>query len=290
MDGKQTKPGYYVHVHLVSDATGETLAGIYRAACAQFRQLVPLEHVHVLTRSEKQLEQVLKDIDAAPGVVLYTMVNESQRDQLAGFCAERALPCIDVLGPILQAMSQYLGAPVSHETGAQHIQDEAYNRRIEALNFAMGHDDGQMAERAAQAEIVLVGVSRTSKTPTCVYLANRGIKVANIPLVPGAELPEILTGKTDGPLIVGLTISPRRLVQIRRNRLLSLNENMPSQYVDEQAVRDEVIFAKRLFARHNWPVIDVTRRSIEETAAKIMALAAARKSGEDSLQTDRGES
>ena len=280
MKSIETKSGYYVHVHLVSDATGETLAGIFRAACAQFRQLMPLEHNHVLTRSEKQLEQVLKDIEAAPGVVLYTMVNENQRDRLADFCARRALPCIDVLGPVLQTMSQYLGAPASHETSAQHIQDEAYDQRIDALNFAMGHDDGQTDGRIEQAEIVLVGVSRTSKTPTCVYLANRGIKAANIPLVPGAELPKALTGEKVRPLIVGLTISPRRLVQIRRNRLLSLNEHMPSRYIDEQTVRDEVIFAKRLFARQNWPVIDVTRRSIEETAAKIMALAVSRKTSD----------
>ncbi len=272
-----TQTGFYVHMHLLSDATGETLAGIIRAASAQFRMLVPLEHIHVLTRSEKQLELALADIEAAPGIVLYTMANEKQKQRLVTFCKERTIPCIDVLGPTLQTLSQYLGSPVSHETGAQHIQDEEYHQRINALNFAMAHDDGLSPERINQADVILLGVSRTSKTPTCVYLANRGIKAANIPIVGKAPLNPALLQADNNPLIVGLTISPRRLVQIRRNRLLSLNEHRPSDYINETAVRDEIIFAKRLFARHQWPVIDVTRRSIEETSAKIMSLLASRK-------------
>jgi len=272
-----TQPGYYVHVHLVSDATGETLAGIMRAASAQFRMLIPIEHIHVLTRSEKQLEMALEEISAAPGVVMYTMANVAQRKRLVSFCEKNDFPCIDVLGPTLHTLSQYLGTPVSHETGAQHIQDEEYHHRINALNFAMAHDDGLSPERISQADVILLGVSRTSKTPTCVYLANRGIKAANVPIVGKAELQKSLTQTTNNPLIVGLTISPRRLVQIRRNRLLSLNEHRPSDYINETAVRDEIIHAKRLFARHNWPVIDVTRRSIEETSAKIMSLLAAQK-------------
>lgn len=270
-------PGYYVHAHLVSDATGETLAGIMRAASAQFHMLLPIEHIHVLTRSERQLEKALEDIRNAPGLVMYTMANPAQRQRLVSFCEKHAFPCIDVLGPTLHALSQYLGTPVSHETGAQHIQDEEYHDRINALNFAMAHDDGLSAERISQADVILLGVSRTSKTPTCVYLANRGIKAANVPIVGKADLQKSLSEITNMPLIVGLTISPRRLVQIRRNRLLSLNEHRPSDYINESAVRDEVIHAKRLFARYNLPVIDVTRRSIEETSAKIMSLLSAKK-------------
>ncbi len=276
MSDRERPQGYYVHLHLVSDATGETLTGIMRAASAQFRSLIPIEHTHVLTRSEKQLDHAFEEIDAAPGIVMYTMVNESQRQRLVGFCEDRSIPCIDVLGPILHTLSQYLGVPVSHETGAQHIQDEDYHQRINALNFAMAHDDGLSPQRINQADVILLGVSRTSKTPTCVYLANRGIKAANIPIVGKIEPPETLTGLKQTPLLVGLTISPRRLVQIRRNRLLSLNEHRPSEYISEAAVREEIIFAKRLFARYGWPTIDVTRRSIEETSAKIMSLLAAR--------------
>lgn len=272
MTSRSTRPGNYVHVHLLSDATGDTLAGIIRAASAQFPTLIPIEHIHVLTRSEQQLDAALEEIHAAPGVVLYTMANEIQRARLVEFCKRQHFACIDVLGPTLDVFSQYLGTPMSHETGAQYIQDEEYHKRINALNFAMAHDDGLSPDRINQAEVVLVGVSRTSKTPTCVYLANRGIKAANIPIIGKTDPQKILTQMDKAPLVVGLTISPRRLVQIRRNRLLSLNEHRPSTYVNEKAVRDEIIFAKRLFDRHNWPVIDVTRRSIEETSAKIMSL------------------
>lgn len=277
MPDRETRPGYFIHVHLVSDATGETLAGIMRAACSQFRALIPLEHIHVLARSNRQIDQALDEIEAAPGVVMYTMANEVQRQRLVEFCKARALPCIDVLGPILHTMSQYLGAPVSHETGAQYIQNDEYYRRIEALNFAMAHDDGLSPERVMQAEVILIGVSRSSKTPTCVYLANRGIRAANVPIVNDSSVPESLINNPHAPLVVGLTINPRRLVQIRRNRLLSINENRTSQYINDEAVREEVIRAKRMFERNKWPVIDVTRRSIEETAAKIMSLLAARK-------------
>ncbi len=266
-----TAPGFYVHIHLVSDSTGETLVGILRAASAQFKTMIPIEHIHVLSRSSKQLETALAAIEEEPGLVLFTMVNDEPRETLKSFCAQRTIPAIDVLGPTLNIMSQYLGTQVSHQTGAQHIQDEVYHQRINALNFAMAHDDGLLAERVQQADVVLLGVSRTSKTPTSVYLANRGIKTANIPIVSKTQNLDFLQTKNQ-PLIVGLTISPRRLVQIRRNRLLSLNESHSTDYIDEQAVRDEIIYAKRLYARNDWPVIDVTRRSIEETAAKIIYL------------------
>jgi len=268
---RPAKPGLYLHVHLVSDSTGETLAGVMRATCAQFSNLMPIEHSHTLIRSDQQMDQVLEAIERAPGLVMFTMVNEEFRSRLLAWCVDNLTPCMDVLDPLLKTMSQYLGAPIIHEIGAQHARDESYYRRIDALNFATTHDDGQLGSRLSNAEVVLLGVSRTSKTPTCVYLANRGVKAANIPIIPGIAIPEEL-GATDGPLVVGLTISPKRLVQIRRNRLLSLNEQRASSYVDEMEVRKEVVSAKRLFAARNWPVIDVTRRSIEETAAKILSL------------------
>lgn len=266
--------GTYMHVHLVSDSTGETLSGVARAACAQFPQMVPIEHAHSMVRSLRQMEQVQASIRRTPGMVMFTLVNPELRASLSQWCQEFDMPAIDVLEPFLSRMSQILGTPVKEEVGAQHTRDEGYFQRIDALNFAMVHDDGQAGSRLRKSDVILLGVSRTSKTPTCVYLANRGIKAANVPVVPGAELPEELdriNGPND-PLIVGLTISPKRLVQIRRNRLLSLNERRATTYVDEEEVRNEVIFAKRLFSRHQWPVIDVTRRSIEETSARIISL------------------
>jgi len=265
------KPGLYLHVHLVSDSTGETLAGVMKATCAQFQELIPIEHMHALIRSERQLEQVMHSIEQAPGLVMFTMVNETLRLNLLNWCSLNGTPCLDVLDPLLKTMSQYLGTPIIHETGAQHIRNESYYRRIDALNFATMHDDGQVGTRLKNAEVIIVGVSRTSKTPTCVYLANRGVKAANIPVVPGIDLPKELETLT-GPIIIGLTVSPKRLVQIRRNRLLSLNERHLTAYIDENEVRNEVVNAKRLFARNKWPVIDVTRRSIEETSAKILSL------------------
>lgn len=266
--------GTYMHVHLVSDSTGETLAGVVRAVCAQFPQLVPIEHVHSMVRAARQMEQVQTALKRSPGMVMFTLVNPELRESLVNWCSEQDMPAIDVMEPFLSQMSQILGAPVQKEVGAQHTRDEGYFRRIDALNFAMMHDDGQAGSKLRKSDVILLGVSRTSKTPTCVYLANRGIKAANVPIVPGAELPAELDNMNgpEDPMIVGLTISPKRLVQIRRNRLLSLQEHRATTYVDEEEVRNEVIFAKRLFSRHQWPVIDVTRRSIEETSARVISL------------------
>ncbi|PHR63131.1 MAG: phosphoenolpyruvate synthase regulatory protein [Robiginitomaculum sp.] len=265
------KLGLFLHVHLVSDSTGETLAGVMKATCAQFSNLIPIEHMHTMVRSERQMDQVLASMERAPGLVMFTMVSMSLRDHLLEWCARNSVPCMDVLDPLLKTMSQYLGTPIIHETGAQHARDDSYYRRIDALNYATTNDDGQLGSRLDNADVILLGVSRTSKTPTCVYLANRGVKAANIPVVPGLPLPDELQRK-NGPLVIGLTVSPKRLVQIRRNRLLSLNEEHTTSYIDEAEVRKEVVNAKRLYARHHWPVIDVTRRSIEETAAKILSL------------------
>lgn len=258
------------HVHLVSDSTGETLMDVMRASVAQFEGVEPVEHLYALVRSPRQMDMALKEIDAAPGLVMYTLVNSELRRALENRCADLGVPAIAILDPILATLSGYLNLPMSSRAGAQHDLDAEYYARIEALNYAIVHDDGQ-GSNLEGADVVLLGVSRTSKTPTCIYLAHRGVKAANIPLVRGASLPPNLT-TLKKPLIVGLTAQPERIVQIRRNRLLSLNEERDTDYVDDQRVRDEIVDAKRLFAKHGWPVIDVSRRSIEETSAKIINL------------------
>jgi hypothetical protein len=263
--------GISFHLHLISDSTGETLTAVAKAACAQFDVSRPIEHFYPLVRTRKQLERAFVEVESSPGLVLHTMVNQELRDFLEVRCRELGQPSLAVIDPVMSLLGNYLAVEVSHRPGAQHEMDAKYFARIDALNYTMAHDDGQGAATLDLADVVLVGVSRTSKTPTCIYLANRGIKAANIPIVLGVPLPdELHTIKR--PLIVGLLTSPERLIQIRKNRLLSLNEEAETEYVDLDAVRTEVAFARRLFGEKGWPVIDVTRRSIEETAAAVIAL------------------
>ena len=262
----------YVHVHLVSDSTGETLNAMAKAVTARFDGVIPIEHIYALVRSEKQMERVLQEVASAPGVVLHTLVDRDLREQLEEGCRRLDMPQIGALDPLVGAMSRYLGAALSTRVGAQHALDHDYFNRIAALDFAMAYDDGQGSlEQLEGADVVLCGVSRTSKTPTCIYLAHRGIRAANVPLVPGQEDGERLT-RLKNPLVIGLTVSPDRLVQIRRNRIDNLNANPSSAYTDQEAVRDETIKARRAFERRGWPTIDVSRRSVEETAAAITNL------------------
>ena len=274
----QTRIATYFHVHLVSDSTGETLNAMSKAVCARFDDLLPIEHSYPLMRSPRQLGRVLTEIERAPGVVIHTIVDRELRMTLEEGCRDLDAPCIAALDPMTAALGRYLGAQLSTRVGAQHALDTEYFARIEALNYAIGHDDGQGGRDLEGADVVLVGVSRTSKTPTCIYLAHRGVRAANVPLVPGGALPDKLFELTR-PLVVGLLVSPDRLIQIRRNRLLSLNEGRPSSYIDQEAVREEIIKARRMFEKHGWPVIDVTRRSVEETAAAVINLLNARKAG-----------
>ncbi|CAN5592126.1 pyruvate, water dikinase regulatory protein [soil metagenome] len=261
----------YFHVHLVSDSTGETLNAMARAVCARFENVLPIEHIYALVRSPRQLERALTDIEAAPGVVIHTIVDDEVRAALEEGCRKLDMACIPALDPLVSALSRYLGAALTRRVGVQHALDNDYFNRMDALNYAIGHDDGQGGQDLDQADVVLVGVSRTSKTPTCIYLAHRGVRAANVPLVPGRPPTEkLLTLKN--ALIVGLTISPDRLIQIRRNRLLSLKEDRDSTYIDIEAVREETVLARRLYERMEWPVIDVTRRSVEETAAAVLNL------------------
>ncbi|MDO9560247.1 MAG: pyruvate, water dikinase regulatory protein [Bradyrhizobium sp.] len=261
----------YFHIHLVSDSTGETLNAMARAVCARFTDILPIEHIYALVRSPRQLERALEEIAGAPGVVMHTIVDGVLRAALEEGCRRHEIPCIAALDPVVAAMSRYLGAPISSRVGAQHNLDTDYFNRMEALNYAMAHDDGQLGQDLSQADVILIGVSRTSKTPTSIYLAHRGVRAANIPLVPGVPLPKEVF-ELKNTLVVGLIASPDRLIQIRRNRLLSLNEQRQSTYIDQEAVREEIIAARRLFERQGWPVIDVTRRSVEETAAAIINL------------------
>ncbi|MBO6730162.1 MAG: pyruvate, water dikinase regulatory protein [Maricaulis sp.] len=258
------------HIHMVSDSTGETLMEVMRASVAQFENTNPLEHLYALVRSSRQLDRVLEEIAGYPGVVMYTIVNPDLRRELETRCMEIGVPAIAVLDPMLATLSSYLARPIASRAGAQRSLDAQYYNRIEAMNYTMAHDDGQ-GDNFEAADIVLLGVSRTSKTPTSIYLAHRGYRAANIPLVQSAPLPTDLASLKN-PLIVGLTASPERIVQIRRNRLLNLNEGRDTDYIDDFSVREEVLHAKRLYAKHGWPSIDVTRRSIEETAAKIINL------------------
>jgi [pyruvate, water dikinase]-phosphate phosphotransferase / [pyruvate, water dikinase] kinase len=264
-------PAGYFHLHLISDATGETLIAVGRAAAAQYTKVMPVEHVHPLVRTQKQLDRVLGDIEESPGIVLYTLLEENLVDRLESKCRDLGLPCLSILGPVLHLFKAYLGAETTHKVGAQHTLNAEYFRRIDALNYTMLHDDGQQTEDLEEADVVLVGVSRTSKTPTSIYLANRGVKTANVPLVPGVPLPAAVE-QLRHPLIVGLYATPERIVQIRQNRLLGLKAHRDDdQYIDRTAVAEEIAASRRLCTRHNWPLIDVTRRSIEETAAAVLA-------------------
>ena len=259
------------HLHLVSDSTGETLQSMTKAALVQFEGISPVEHVWTLTRTVRQLDDILDSIVKRPGLVLYTLVNKEMRDVLEMGCQRVGVPCVSVLDPVLSAFSNFLGQEIRRLPGRQHMLDKNYFGRIEALNFTMAHDDGQMHEDLNDAQIVLVGVSRTSKTPTSFYLAHRGFKTANVPIVPSIPLPPSLF-KLKKPMVVGLTTSPERLSEIRKNRLLSLHQTTDTDYVNRERIKEEVIFARKLCTREGWPIIDVSRRTVEETAAQIITL------------------
>jgi len=261
----------YFHLHLVSDSTGETLIAASRAASAQYQGVASIEHVYPLVRTPAHLDRVITEIENAPGIVLFTLVDSELSRRLEESCAAFGSPCLSVLGPILTLFMSYLGQNSTPRAGAQHMLNSDYFKRIDALNFSMMSDDGQLPENLEHADIVLVGVSRTSKTPTSIYLANRGYKTANIPLVPNVPLPHALAYLRH-PLIVGLVASADRIVQIRQNRLLSLNTDTRTEYVDRVAVAEEIAASRRLFAERGWPTIDVSRRSIEETAAAVLDL------------------
>jgi len=265
--GKLTR----LHVHLVSDSTGETLESVAKACLAQFPDVEAIKHYWPMVRSAGHLDRVMAEIAERPGLILYTLVNGDVRRKLENRAHALGLPLVSALDPVLDALSRVLGQEAQNRPGGQHKLDAAYFARVDAIHYTIAHDDGALAEEWEQADIVLAGVSRSSKTPTSIYLANRGFKVANVPVVPESPPPPELYRLVQ-PLVVGLTTTADRLVQIRRNRLLSLRQLPETAYVDPEVVAAELSFARRMFADNDWPVIDVTRRSIEETAAAIMNL------------------
>ncbi|RYX90126.1 MAG: kinase/pyrophosphorylase [Bradyrhizobiaceae bacterium] len=269
--------GSFFHLHLVSDSTGETLITVARAVAAQYANVTPVEHVYPLVRSQKQLDRVLTEIEEAPGIVLFTLLETDLVQRLEAKCHEINSPSLSIIGPVMQLFQNYLGASTSGRVGAQHVLNADYFKRIDALNYSMMHDDGQHTEGLEDADVVLVGVSRTSKTPTSIYLANRGVRTANVPLVPGIPIPKQLE-TLKKPLVVSLHATPERLIQIRQNRLLSMgSDTVNDDYIDRQLVTDEVTYARKLSAKYGWALLEVTRRSIEETAAAIMKLLADRQ-------------
>ena len=259
------------HLHLVSDSTGETVSTVARACLVQLVDFRANEHIWSMVRSSAEVARVIVAIEKEPGFVLYTLVDQDVRSALEKGCRHLQVPCVAVLDPVFAALGRYLGAKIHALPGRQHVMDDEYFNRIEAMQFVLGHDDGQCTWDLNESDVVLMGVSRTSKTPTCIYLANRGVKAANVPVVPGAALPsEVL--EAAHPLIVGLTNDPKRLVHLRRNRMRLVADDAETDYTDIDRVSREVTGARRLFADYGWPVIDVTRRSVEETASTILQL------------------
>ncbi len=269
MAGSDSKTNQTFHLHLVSDSTGETIHSVARACLVQFDDVEPIEHVWPMARTGHAMNVVLEGIEEKPGPVIFTLVDDGLREKLRDGCRRLKVPCISVLDPVIAALGKFLDAQPLHRIGGQHEMDAEYFQRIEAMDWALAHDDGQRAEEYDQSDVVLVGVSRTSKTPTCLYLANRGVKAANVPFVPDIPLPDILD-TLEQTLVIGLTNDPKRLVEIRRARLALLQQVEETPYIDPELVRAEITDARRYFTERSWPVIDVTRRSIEETAAAVM--------------------
>jgi regulator of PEP synthase PpsR (kinase-PPPase family) len=264
-------------MHLISDATGETLNAVARAAAAYYADYQPVEHIYALVRTSKQLDRVFSEIERQPGIVLFTLADQKLRRELEERCRELGYPTISILDPVISSLAAYLKAESRPHVGGQHALNAEYFRRIDALNYSLLHDDGQHPEDLESADVVLIGVSRSSKTPTSIYLANRGIKAANVPLVPGIPTPPQLA-TLKHPLVVGLIASAERIAQMRRHRLLTLHSSTEMAYANRQAITAELVFMRSFCTAHGWPIIDVTRRSIEETAAAIMNLLSERRS------------
>jgi regulator of PEP synthase PpsR (kinase-PPPase family) len=259
------------NLHLVSDSSGETVTNIARACLVQYENVKVAEHSWWLVRTPGQMTRVIDGIKTAPGLVIFTLLESRIRKPLEQACRELNIPCVSALDPVMNSLAAFFNRRAGTEIGRQHALDEDYFERIDAMHFTMAHDDGQSLATIGQADIILVGVSRTSKTPTCMYLANRGFKTGNIPLVPGVLVPEDVF-RSKKPLYVGLTREPRSLTDIRQSRLRIMNEDRQVGYADVDSVREEIAESRRIFTRYGWPVIDVTRKSIEETAATIVQL------------------
>jgi regulator of PEP synthase PpsR (kinase-PPPase family) len=270
----------FYHLHLVSDATGETLNTVAKAAAAQYSDFRPIAHIYALVRTASQLNRALREIEQQPGIVLFTLINPDIRQHLEKHCEGLGVPCVSILDPVIAILAQYLNTPSTPQVAGQHALNSDYFKRIDALNFTMAHDDGQNTEDLEKAEVVVIGISRTSKTPTSIYLAQRGIRTANIPIVPGTPVPpQLFLAKK--PLVVGLIASAERIAQIRRHWLLSLKESRSMDYADPRQITAELLMMKKLCSENDWQMIDVTRRSVEETAATILNILADYRRQED---------
>lgn len=288
MTGSHSAARHAFHLHLVSDSTGETIHSVARACLVQFDDVEPDEHLWPMARTENAMDVVLDGIKDKPGPVMFTLVDDKLREKLRDGCRRLKVPCISVLDPVIAAFGKFLDAQPLHRIGGQHEMDAEYFQRIEAMDWALAHDDGQRAAEFDQSDVVLVGVSRTSKTPTCLYLANRGVRAANVPYVPEIPLPEVLD-RIEHALVIGLTNDPKRLVELRRARLALLQQEGETPYIDPVVVRSEITEARRYFAERRWPIIDVTRRSIEETAAAVMTQLARHVENKEMLNDSAGE-
>jgi hypothetical protein len=269
--------GKTINLHLISDSTGETLSAVSRAVLSQFEDVETNDFIWPLIRTKAQIQKVKESISKNPGIVLYTILEDYLTEDLRNHCAYLKVPCISVLSRIISEFSNYLERDISHTIGRQHILDSEYFSRVEAINYTINHDDGQSTWDLYEADIVIIGVSRTSKSPTSVYLSCRGYKTANVPFVGIDTIPKNIYDLKK-PLIIGLTINPEKLIQIRKNRLISMGEEQNSSYVDIEKVKSEIAESRKLFAKLDCITIDVTKRSVEETAAKIVQIYQSKKS------------
>ena len=260
-------------VYQVSDSTGEALDRIFLAIKAQFLDFECKTIHYSFTRTENQIDKIISKCKEEENViVLYTIIDKNLSKNLAVKCKENNIPSFEILGNIISDFSKLLKKEPIRKPGGQHALDEAYYKRIEAVQFTMTHDDGKIIHDLKESDVILVGISRTSKTPTSIYLANRGYKVANIPLIPNKEVPIKLIESSKHTCVIGLTCDPTRLQDVRRNRIQSMNEDRPGDYTNEKKILNELENSKKIFKKNNWPTIDVTRKSVEETAASIIKI------------------
>jgi len=260
-------------VYQVSDSTGETLDRIFLALKAQFSNF-EYKTIHFsFTRTKNQMDKIISKCKEEKNVIiLYTIVDQALAKYLADKCKNNNIPCFEVLGNLISDFSKLLKQEASRKPSGQHVLDEEYYKRIEAVQFTMSHDDGKIISDLDKSDILLVGISRTSKTPTSIYLANRGYRTANVPIIPNKNLPQQLIESSKKTCTIGLVCDPSRLVDVRRNRIESLQEDRPGNYIDEKNIMNELENSKKLFKKYNWPTIDVTRKSVEETAASIIKI------------------
>jgi len=260
-----------INLHLVSDSTGETLSSVARATLSQFEAVESNDFIWSMIRTKLQLDRVIEAIKNKPGIVLYTIMHDDLVEELRKECFKLKIPCIPVLSHIIAEFSNYLNENISHVVGRQHLLDGEYFSRVDAISYTITHDDGQSSWDLFEADVVIIGVSRTSKSPTSVYLSCRGYKVANIPFVSIQTMPNSLF-ELKKPLIVGLVINPEKLIQIRQSRLNALGNDIANNYTDIEAIKNEVAESRKLFSKLNCPIIDVTKKSVEETSARIIQL------------------